>query len=90
MPNNDRDLKNNFNMLLTDSDDEALTKIASDLDVSKAHVLRSGLRSLIRMKYRRIPSCADSTSCRCPHAHIYPPALAAASHEHLPTHLPPA
>lgn len=76
MPNPNRELKINFNCLLTEADDAMLIKLAQDSDRKKAQVVREGLRLMYKMKYQRVPVCADGGDCRCPHAHIYPPSPA--------------
>ena len=74
MPNPNRRYSINFNLVLDDSTDAMLCKIAADTHLSKAHVVRSCLTDAYAMRYQRKPMCADGQLCRCPHAHIYTPA----------------
>lgn len=73
MPNPNRKYTINFNLVLDAATDSKLCTIASDSDVSKAHVVRALLADAFSMRYQRKPMCADGQLCRCPHAHIYAP-----------------
>ena len=73
MPNPNRKLRINFNILLTDELDAVLVALAKKKGISKAHIVRQAIHNWHVMDSLRTPLCADGQQCRCPHAHIYPP-----------------
>lgn len=74
MANPNKKLHINFNVLLDDDTDNQLIAIAKETRRKKADVVREAIRWWFAMKFQRKPICADGQDCRCPHAHIYPPA----------------
>lgn len=74
MPNPDRRYSINFNLVLDSETDAKLCTMASDSQIPKAQIVRALLVDSFAMRYQRKPMCADGQLCRCPHAHIYPPA----------------
>ena len=81
MPNPNAVLTINFNMKIDEDTDNMLIAVARALRMSKAAVLRRLIRGTYAMSFDRVPTCADDTPCRCPHAHVASP--------HLPTPAPP-
>ena len=81
MPNPNAVLTINFNMKIDEPTDNQLIALAHEAHTSKAAVLRRLIRGTYAMSFDNVPTCADDTPCRCPHAHVVSP--------HLPTPPPP-
>ena len=75
MPNPKSRFKIKFNLLLDETDDARLIALAGAEDSSKARLCRRLIRSAYAMQFEQRPTCANNTACRCPHAHVYSPAL---------------
>ncbi len=79
MPNPNRMLNINFNVLLSDQIDRQLIDLAAKHHLTKAQVIRQAIHNWATMESLRTPICADGQTCRCPHAHIYPPSQPASN-----------
>ena len=76
MPNPNAVLTVNFNMKLDSDTDEKLIALAVDRHQPKSATVRDLIRAAYQMTAKLIPTCANGTACRCPHAHVYSPPLA--------------
>lgn len=58
-----------FNIVLSNRTFDALTRLAKERDVTRAHLIRSMIRNLSVMVDRQTPICADGDRCVAPHLH---------------------
>lgn len=77
MPNPNRKMSVSFNAMLDPETDEMLCNLAEGSRVSKASIVREGIRRHYQMLRQQKPQCASGGPCLCPHAHLYPPAITA-------------
>ena len=61
-----------FNAMLDPETDTMLIQLAEAGRVSKAAIVREGIRGHFDMVQHRKPTCANGGACLCPHAHLYP------------------
>lgn len=73
MPNTQSKYRIKFNLLLSAKDDDMLIALAAADASSKARLCRRLIQGAYNMLHHHQPTCADSTACRCPHAHVYSP-----------------
>ncbi len=65
----------NFNLKLDQETDEKLISLAASRHQPKAATVRDLIRAAHQMAVNLIPTCANGTECRCPHAHVHAPQL---------------
>ena len=75
MPNPKAVLTVNFNMKLDTATDDKLCMLANDRHQPKSGTVRDLIRAAYLMNVELIPTCANGTECRCPHAHVRAPQL---------------
>lgn len=56
-------------ILITDSNYEALEKMASERNVSMAHIIREAIQAMAQHTYASSPCCADGRACLVPQMH---------------------
>ena len=72
MPNSPTKMTVSFDAMLDTETDKMLSSLSESGNVSKATIVRAGIRAHFNMARRREPRCADGRGCLCPHVHIFP------------------
>ena len=65
-------------VMLDERTKQELTALCQQSGLSQGLTIRQAIRSQYMHRLAGRPTCADGSTCHCPHTHTYPPSILAA------------